>query len=436
MSVGHGVLLGAEGVLHVHLVDVAPDGRERDDRLVLTDARGALEGDAGQQAAVARVVDTVLVERLRAGRAVDEAGGRRVGDAELGLELGHRRGVAHEDQGLRRHLEVQFLDVLHREAGPPAQLHDPVDDGVGHESAGVGLETVHLDRPALAEVPEQGVHVEDVAVAPEPLGSRVERRGVAREPPLREQGALDTARPGTAEVQRFGHGAEDGRDARPLGGPESDRVRGLIRRESEQAAGRDRDGHRADDAGAVPPAVGVVRVHGQRQPGLQLEPDDERRQQLAVLRPGTLTDGQQGRQQRSTGMDAGRQQGVVEVEHVRRHAVDERGVDDVRAPGVAGERRPRRPTDLVEVVEQEGDGLVGAPAQRDAQGVDDRPAGRVHHSVGQVLVPDAGRPVEKCWVIPCSVATSVAVMTASSRRRSCVRGTRAAGSSGPRSPRR
>ena len=215
-----------------------------------------------------------------------------------------------------------------------AQLRRGVDARVDDDAAGEGLVGVERDLEAAAELVGDLVPVvlrrHDLRVA----ARRFERARARREALRREQ-RRDQARACRApRMERLGHRAELLAQAYRLRRGDAERHRGLRFVELEQAcAGRGRAEH-AGRARDVPAAVVVIGVEGVAHAARHVDAEDERVDQRPTACAGVLGQRQRGRSHRTGRVDDRLQVRVVEVERVRRDAVDERGarhVDLVRA---------------------------------------------------------------------------------------------------------
>ena len=108
------------------------------------------------------------------------------------------------------------------------------------------------------------------------------------------------------------------------GQPQGRRCR--VRRQSQQMAARRGRTEHADRRGRMPALLVVMEVDAARDPRLRLPPGDVRGNERAPIDRARLRQREQRRQYRRRWMSAQRVAAIVEVERVRRGAVDQRGI--------------------------------------------------------------------------------------------------------------
>ena len=139
-------------------------------------------------------------------------------------------------------------------------------------------------------------------------------------------------------MERLAHGAEHLAQAGGLGGRDAQCPDHLLFVQAEQLAAGGGGSHHAGGAGDVPAGVVVVRVYRVADPALDLDAQHERVHEVFAADRTVLGEGQDCRAHRAGRMDHRLQVGVVEVEHVRADAVEQRGMQDVE-PLAAAEHR-------------------------------------------------------------------------------------------------
>lgn len=216
--------------------------------------------------------------------------------------------------------------------------------------------------------------------------------GGRREPLGRGQSRKQAVHRGLAGVQGLAVGAVDVLEPRGLGARRAERLCRRVRRQAEQVRGGGRRAQVPGGAGDVPARLVVLRSRREPDPGLRLEPGDERGQ-----RPGAADRCPLGRSEhhrphrRRTvhGRAAGVERVVVVLDvrgepvHQSRErrrgpfaATDERGGPGADAPGHPHQRTGSR-----------RGGARGCARQP----VDERTTGLVHHLFRQVLVSQSRR---------------------------------------------
>jgi len=125
---------------------------------------------------------------------------------------------------------------------------------------------------------------------------------------------------------------------------------------------------------------------------LQLVTGDEGGQHVRAARPANLGESQQRRQDRDRRVARHRHVHVVEVERVRRAAVDQGGRESRQPRLVADHRGDGMPARLLHLGQQQsGERLAGA-RHRDGQVVEHALPRERAHVIGQVGVGQRGRP--------------------------------------------
>ena len=272
-----------------------------------------------------RVVDRLLAERRQTRRPVRE----RIGDDILQIEL-RRLGIGRVllagavggvfgDAGLDRG------NVGHARTELVAQRERGVDAGVDHAAAGIALGP----EAALGQIEGAAEIVERLRLPFEPARKRAgepaaafDRRRVGGEAAPAELRRQDRVARALPHMQRLGHGAVIGIDARGHRHADAEHVADVRGRQLEQPGAGRRRADRADGAGGVPGAAAVVVGVGAAQPRSDLEADHERRQRLGRRRAGAFGERQQRRNDRRDQLAL--HIGEVEVERVRRNPVRQR----------------------------------------------------------------------------------------------------------------
>src|SRR5208282_5852536 len=140
----------------------------------------------------------------------------------------------------------------------------------------------------------------------------------------------------------------------------------------------------ADGAGRVPAVRVMVEIDAERDLAFGFEAGDIRGDEVTAACASLLRQREERGQDRRRGMAAERVVAVVEIERVRRGAVDERGIEHAQA--LAAAERQRRPW-------RRGEGLcndlrrsVAAAGERHADGVEYADLGPVDGLGRQVFV--------------------------------------------------
>jgi hypothetical protein len=169
-----------------------------------------------------------------------------------------------------------------------------------------------------------------------------ERRVVGGKPAFRQLRREQPVARGVSDMERLGHRAEIGFDPARKRSGDRERLRGGARIEPHQMTARRRRAEHTQCRGRVPALFVMVIVDAAADPRLRLEPGDISGDEIAaaaILRLGHRKD---RRQDRRRGVPAQRIADIVEIERVRRGAVDERRVERAGAPVAAKDQAGAR----------------------------------------------------------------------------------------------
>ena len=359
-------------------------------RLGLADRRIFPRADALAQRDDPRIAHAGVAELSLARCAVNERGRDRVIHTELAFQPVARILIAGEPGDERAHREFHPLDIFAPEGVFAPELDAAVDGRVNHEPAGVRL--VHVAHQFVALPPASGDHVgiEFRRHHPRETARGLDRLLGTREVAEGEERGGEAVARRAPGMQALAHTAKHFLQACRLGGGDPQRPGSLLRIESEELGRRRRCTEHARGAGNVPAGFVVFRKDRQADALLGFHAQDERMRKLRAAHPAPLGKRQQRRQHRRARMYRPCM-GVVEIEHVRAHAVDEGRVQDVEtlAPaqhcglGWAGKRRHRRQRAL--------DGFMPRTADRATEPVQQCPCGLMAHGFGDVLVARSGQ---------------------------------------------
>ena len=128
----------------------------------------------------------------------------------------------------------------------------------------------------------------------------------------------------------------------------------------------------AEDAqrgGRMPALHVVVEMHGERDLGLDLEPCHVCREKIAAAGARFVCEREEGGEDRHRGMPAKRVVAVVEIERMRRRAVDERGVKGADTP-LHAEQRGAAGCGRAERLQRKARGRLAAAGERHAEVVE------------------------------------------------------------------
>ena len=254
------------------------------------------------------------------------------------------------------------------------------------DAAGERLVGVERGLVALAEVADDLVVVLLGAdrVGPAALGLD---HGVGRGEVLRGQDRReDAVGRGAARIEALVHRAEGFAQAHRLRCGQPERPRHLLLVQPHQLAdGRGRAEH-AGGAGDVPADIVMVRIDRVADPALGLDAEHQRVEEILARDRLHLRQREDRRGDRTGGMDDRLQMGVVIVEDVARHAVDEGGVHDVEPLAPAEQRGLLRPGERPERRDRDIDRLVMRAADGDADPVQQRAHAFLAHIGRQVVI--------------------------------------------------
>ena len=338
------------------------------------------------------IVDGLVGVLAQAGAAADEPDRGAVDDRELALQAGVDVRLAAEVDDERRDVQAQRGDVAGRDAVLVVQLDARVDRGVIDDPARERLVRVDVQLPRRAEAVGDLAQVVLGRRHRRPAARALDAVGAAREALLRQQRGGVAVLRGAARVQRLAHRAELLAHAGGLGPARPIAQTICCAVEPQQRADRDRRAEHADAAGAVPAGRVVRRVRGVAQPRRGLEAEHERVDEVAARDAVRARVGQQRGGDRRAGVDVVARQRVVEVLDVRRDAVQQRGVQRVRALRPAEHGRVGRAEHRAERVDRDVDRRVWRATERAPDDVDQRAPSLVHHVGRDVIRPAGGEP--------------------------------------------
>ncbi len=176
--------------------------------------------------------------------------------------------------------------------------------------------------------------------------------------------------------------------------PQTDRLRcreperpdHLLLVEAEQLAGRRRRAEHPGGAGDVPADVVVIGIDRVADPAFGFDAEHQRVEKILARHRLHLRQRQDRRGDRAGRMDDGFQMGVVIVEDVARHAVDESGIHDVKALPAAEQRSLMRPRERRERRRRDVHRLVVRAADGDAHPVEQGPHAFLADVFRQVVI--------------------------------------------------
>ncbi len=187
---------------------------------------------------------------------------------------------------------------------------------------------------------------------------RFERARRGRVAVLRQQRRHQAGARGAADVERLGHRAELLADADRLRCGDAQRHRRAVRIERQDPrAGRGGAEH-AGRAGDVPAAVVVIGVDRVPDAARDIDPEHDRIDDLPSAGTRVLGERERRRGDRTGRVDDRAQMRIVEIERVRRDAVQHRRARDVDALGASQDRRLRGGRELPDRSERRLDGRV------------------------------------------------------------------------------
>ena len=263
--------------------------------------------------------------------------------AELAFEPGARRALAGELEHQRVHAQVDALDVVRR-AGRArcAAARSRRCDGwitMPHANGLYVLNAISKRSPSSSVISFHAHLVEYVCAMPRGASMRF-RRG--REAVLGHQRGRQPRARGGAWMERLGHRAELLAHADGLRRGDAQRHRRLVDVETQEPRARRGRAQHAGRAGDVPAAIVMLGIDHVACAARDVDAEDQRVDELAAGRPDVLGQRERRRCDRSRRMDDRLEVRVVEVEGMRRDAVDERGARNVDALAAAEHRRLRR----------------------------------------------------------------------------------------------
>ena len=159
----------------------------------------------------------------------------------------------------------------------------------------------------------------------------------------REQCRGEAVLGGPARMEALRHRAEHLAEAHRLRRGEAERPHHLLFGQAQQLAAR---GGRAEDTGGprdVPAAIVVRGIHRVADAAFRFHAEDQRVEEVATGYRLQFREREDCRRHGTSRMDHGLEVRIVEVEHVRAHAVHERRVERVHPLAPAQHRGLRRP---------------------------------------------------------------------------------------------
>ncbi len=306
-----------------------------------------------------------------------------------------RLAVARDVQGRLVGRHANPRDVGGRPAGASHQRERPVDGGEGMPAAAVVLEGHGRDVEDLAQ-PLAGVFpVGPIAHGPAQARFAVDHVQRTGDAFARGEGREQAGFRGAAGMQGLRHRvhAEGLLQPRGEGGHRGERVRELRAVQAQKHRRRGCAPEAADGAGRMPVAI-VRPAQGGADPRRDLVAGDDGAQEFQAARLPVLRQGERGRDGRGARVVDRVAEDVVELDRVRRGAVDERASAGGGAPP-EGERG----TAAVQLVgqhalEQRGRGDDGAGKERRVP-VDDGALRVVDHRRGERLRAQAVRELRE-----------------------------------------
>ena len=188
-------------------------------------------------------------------------------------------------------------------------------------------------------------------------------------------------------MQRLAHRAEHLAQPRRLRCGDAERPDRLRFREPEHACGSGRSAEDAGGAGDVPTDVVVARINGVADAALHLDAERERMNERAAMHRTVFREREERSGHGPRGMNHRAQVRIVEVERVRGHAVEQRGMQDVDALAASEDAGLRWPQEGLERGERVFDSRVAGRADRAAHPVQDRTLRFVRDFNGKVGGP-------------------------------------------------
>ena len=249
------------------------------------------------------------------------------------------------------------------------------------------LVRVEGDLEALAQLVGRLVPRALVGDDLEQAARRLQRAGTRREAMPREQRRHQPGPRRRAGMERLGHGAELLAQAHRLRRCDAERHGTAAFVQAEDAGAAGRRAQHAGGPGDVPAAVVVVGVHHVADAARHVDAQHQRIDHVAPGRAALLRQREHGRCDRARRMDDRLQVRVVEVEGVRRDAVDQRRARHVDALAAAEHGGLRRRLQHGHSRQRGVGRLVAGGTDRAAEPVVERAVRLVLHSV----VPAARR---------------------------------------------
>ncbi len=186
-------------------------------------------------------------------------------------------------------------------------------------------------------------------------------------------------------MQRLAHRPEHLAQARRLRRGDPECPDELLFGQTQQPAHRGRRAEHPGGSGDVPAHVVVRRIDRVADPALDLGPQDEGVKERVPGNRRVLGEREQRRGDRAGRVNDRSQMCVVEVERVRRHAVEQRGVEDVEAFVPTEHGRLRRSREGRERSDGALYGVMVRGPDRATEPVEDRPLGFASHAFRQLV---------------------------------------------------
>ena len=219
------------------------------------------------------------------------------------------------------HLQVDALDVVDGKTVGARELQATIDAGMNDDTAGERLVGIERNLEAFTELVGDFVPVALGRIRLRQAARRFDRtagRGIAM---LRHQRRHQSGARGAADVKGLGHRSELLAHADGLRCGNAQRHRGLGRVESEQpraCCSRTEHPGRASD---VPAAIVMLRVDHVADAALDVDAENQRVDELPARRAVVFRERQQRGGDWPGGMDDGPEMRIVEIEGVRRDAI-------------------------------------------------------------------------------------------------------------------
>jgi len=166
------------------------------------------------------------------------------------------------------------------------------------------------------------------------------------------------------------------------------KIRGSGGVKPHQPAARRGGAEHAQGRGRVPALFVMVKIDAAGDPRLGLEAGDVGADEILSAAVEHLTEREQRRDQRRRGVPAHRVADIVEIERVRRGAVDQRGVER-RCPAVAAEDQACAAAGADHAGDDRGTRLAGA-GEGDADRVENRRPGPIDRLGRQLVIAGRG----------------------------------------------